>query len=91
MLMPQTVDDNMDGSYSCQYTPSKAGPCVAWVRLGGVHISGSPFNIDVIPGAPSLETSTARPVFSDGTYYHRAGEFASRPLTDLDSAPRKEA
>ena len=45
---PPTVTKNADGTYSCSYTPDKPGDYEVHVTLGGEHIPGSVFRVNVL-------------------------------------------
>jgi len=51
------VQDNGDGTYTCQYKPTEAGPHDLSVTLDDAHIKGSTFHVDIKPG-PWPENST---------------------------------
>jgi len=45
------IQDNGDGTYTCQYQPTDAGPHDLSVTLDDAHIKGSKFHVDIKPGA----------------------------------------
>jgi len=45
---PPKVTKNDDGTYSCSYTPDKPGDYEVHVTLGGEHIPGSIFRVNVL-------------------------------------------
>jgi len=49
--IPVEVLDNHDGTYTCVYHPTEAGPHDLAVTLDDAHIKGSTFHVDIKPGA----------------------------------------
>ncbi len=47
------IDDCMDGSYEGEYISAKSGRGNLWLRLGGAHIVGSPFSVNIAPQVPA--------------------------------------
>ena len=43
------VDDNFDGTYSCSVRPKNIGIYSVQVKLFGIHVVGSPFDMEVVP------------------------------------------
>jgi len=54
---PEDVDvnviDNGDGTYTADYTPTKAGDYKAVVKINGNEVAGSPFEFSVVPAEVS--------------------------------------
>jgi hypothetical protein len=57
--------------YKCTFTPGSAGRHKLAVRVKGRHTRGSPFTVEVSPGAAAGATSAAS---GQGLYSARAGE-----------------
>jgi len=57
-VIVSNITDNMDGSYTVQYSPSKSGPHTFNIDLAGVSIQGFPANISIVAGDASLGLST---------------------------------
>ncbi|MCC7495629.1 MAG: Ig-like domain-containing protein [Fimbriimonadaceae bacterium] len=53
-----TVTDHANGSYTASYTPANLGTDQIAVAIGGLAITGSPFDSVVSPGLPHHTTST---------------------------------
>ena len=68
------IDDCMDGTYECSYTSAKAGVCSLWLRLGGSHICGSPFQVKVEAQEASAAHSSLDLVCSLQHRLHEAGQ-----------------
>jgi hypothetical protein len=47
------VVDNGDGTYTADYTPTKAGEYTATVKINGNEVKDSPFTFNVVPAAVS--------------------------------------
>ena len=48
VLADATFDDNFDGTYQCGVQPQSCGVFSIHIKLYGVHIIGSPFELDVV-------------------------------------------
>jgi len=78
--VPVDIVDNGDGSYTCAYQPTDAGPHDLSVTLDDVHIKGSTFHVDIKPGAwpekTTIETYhfTVRTVTKKGKFKLVGGE-----------------
>ena len=46
---PMSVSDDVNGSFECSFTPQVSGLVDMHVLLNGVHVNGSPFQLDVKP------------------------------------------
>ncbi len=54
------VTDVKNGSYTASYTPTVAGTDRLAITLNGVPVAGSPFTVDVTPGPPDVNRTTAK-------------------------------
>jgi hypothetical protein len=74
--------DNGDGTYSCEYTPSRAGPHVLRVLCDGEDVYGSPF-FPVVAGAPASASHCA--LSGDGASFAYAGVVNAVTITAGDA------
>ena len=57
---PAVVTDLQNGTYGAEYVVKRAGAYLIEVKLGGVHVMGSPFQVSVLAGKTSARASTAQ-------------------------------
>ena len=77
------VIDNTDGTYTCTYLPVTASPdCRVSVTINGMHLNGSPFFAQVLPGKTDAATSE---VFGRGLYDGMSGQLCRFTIQTKDA------
>jgi hypothetical protein len=49
VTIPQSLQDNLDGTFTLSYTPLVAGPHLVFVRFAGLDLNASPYTVTINP------------------------------------------
>ena len=74
-VVPTQIKDQANGMVRCEYTPTEAGEYQVDIQYGGVHITDSPFNVQVRPSMDLSKVKAYGPGLESGLTTDMWAEF----------------